>query len=366
MEAEEYGSQSDAESKSTLRALLGGSEGDVDGDREEEGQHHLNFNAMNEVEVEFERPQSPVEEESNSMMEDLDTNNRATDTPLIVIPSDYGKQNQIRNESKEYPNIQVNVEGETLTLPYLSPKQSQHLSDSDMVSSDLGLRPRKACNCTKSQCLKLYCDCFANGEFCNRCNCNNCHNNLENEELRQTAIRACLDRNPNAFRPKIGKAKSGGPDIIRRHNKGCNCKRSGCLKNYCECYEAKIACTSMCKCVGCRNVEETLERRRDSMRLREKLSDPMFRPPPTAQIKQPCSFMTSGVIDAVCQCLIAAAVGSTDSEGRDDPDSEDGSLRRQDTDPMRDVVEEFARCLQDIISASHQSTALSVLDEGQS
>lgn len=39
------------------------------------------------------------------------------------------------------------------------------------------------------------------------------------------------------YRPKIGKAKSGGPDIIRRHNKGCNCKRSGCLKNYCECYE---------------------------------------------------------------------------------------------------------------------------------
>lgn len=42
------------------------------------------------------------------------------------------------------------------------------------------------------------------------------------------------------FRPKIGKAKIGGPDIIRRHNKGCNCKRSGCLKNYCECYEVRI------------------------------------------------------------------------------------------------------------------------------
>ena len=28
-----------------------------------------------------------------------------------------------------------------------------------------GVRPRKPCNCTKSQCLKLYCDCFANGEF---------------------------------------------------------------------------------------------------------------------------------------------------------------------------------------------------------
>ncbi|EPY76947.1 protein lin-54 isoform 1-like protein [Camelus ferus] len=46
---------------------------------------------------------------------------------------------------------------------------------------------------------------------------------------------ACLDRNPEAFKPKIGKGKEGESD--RRHSKGCNCKRSGCLKNYCECYE---------------------------------------------------------------------------------------------------------------------------------
>jgi hypothetical protein len=66
------------------------------------------------------------------------------------------------------------------------------------------------------------------------CNCNNCFNNLEHEEDRQRAIRSCLERNPNAFRPKIGKGVVGDE---RRHNKGCNCKRSGCLKNYCECYE---------------------------------------------------------------------------------------------------------------------------------
>uniref|UniRef100_A0AAQ4NX85 Lin-54 DREAM MuvB core complex component n=1 Tax=Gasterosteus aculeatus aculeatus TaxID=481459 RepID=A0AAQ4NX85_GASAC len=50
-------------------------------------------------------------------------------------------------------------------------------------------RPRKPCNCTKSQCLKLYCDCFANGEFCNNCNCNNCFNNLEHETERLKAIK---------------------------------------------------------------------------------------------------------------------------------------------------------------------------------
>ena len=29
------------------------------------------------------------------------------------------------------------------------------------------------CNCKKSECLKLYCDCFANGEKCIGCNCKN-------------------------------------------------------------------------------------------------------------------------------------------------------------------------------------------------
>lgn len=39
-----------------------------------------------------------------------------------------------------------------------------------------------------------YCDCFANGEFCNNCNCNNCFNNLEHETERQKAIKVRLHR----------------------------------------------------------------------------------------------------------------------------------------------------------------------------
>lgn len=89
----------------------------------------------------------------------------------------------------------------------------------------------------------------------------NCYNNLEHEEERSRAIRNCLERNPNAFRPKIGKGKDSSESTVRKHTKGCNCKRSGCLKNYCECYEAKIACSSNCKCVGCRNIEDSMEKK---------------------------------------------------------------------------------------------------------
>lgn len=220
-------------------------------------------------------------------------------------------------------------------------------------------RPRKPCNCTKSQCLKLYCDCFANGEFCHSCNCTNCFNNLEHEEERQRAIAACLDRNPNAFRPKIGKGKEG--DLERRHTKGCNCKRSGCLKNYCECYEAKILCSSNCKCVGCKNFEDSSERKtlmqladaaevrvQQQAAARTKMSacDLPIRPAPVSETGErlPFAFMTQDVAEATCQCLLARA-------------EENKRLKKSFVDMERSVLEEFGRCLESIIDSAHRTKA---------
>ena len=89
---------------------------------------------------------------------------------------------------------------------------------------------RKQCNCRNSKCLKLYCECFASGQYCFNCNCVNCYNNNENDDLRKKAIAQTLERNPQAFRPKI-KAEAGG-DGQKAHNRGCHCKKSFCLKNY--------------------------------------------------------------------------------------------------------------------------------------
>lgn len=118
--------------------------------------------------------------------------------------------------------------------------------------------PEKLCNCRNSKCLKLYCECFASGRYCNACNCLNCMNNKDYEAQRSKAIENILERNPNAFRPKIQfqQGEDGAvTQTVTRHSRGCSCRKSNCLKKYCECFQAGIFCAATCRCKECRNYD---------------------------------------------------------------------------------------------------------------
>ncbi|ERE81021.1 tesmin-like protein [Cricetulus griseus] len=223
--------------------------------------------------------------------------------------------------------------------------------------------------------LAGYCDCFASGDFCTSCSCNNLRHELE----RFKAIKACIDRNPEAFQPKMGKGRLGVSKL--RHSKGCNCKRSGCLKNYCECYEAsgsfleqygiqialwlediycnaKIMCSSICKCIACKNYEESPERKMlmntphymeaGDFEGNHHLSPAKFSgPPKLRKNRQTFSCISWEVVEATCACLLAQ--GEEAEQERCSP-----SLAEQ------MVLEEFGRCLSQILHIEFKSKGLKI------
>ena len=99
------------------------------------------------------------------------------------------------------------------------------------------------CNCKNSNCLKLYCECFARGNYCQNCPCCNCQNKIEYESLRKEKYKNIISRNPKAIL-QINSTKKSWT---------CNCRNSNCNKKYCDCFHHGKKCTSKCKCINCLN-----------------------------------------------------------------------------------------------------------------
>lgn len=105
----------------------------------------------------------------------------------------------------------------------------------NMFFTDYGLGYK--CNCQKTQCNKYYCQCFREKRYCFNCNCQGCNN--QKPEYQSS------NKHPTKEEKKEQK------EIFVT----CTCTKSGCNKNYCECFKSGLKCNSSCRCRNCENCE---------------------------------------------------------------------------------------------------------------
>ena len=159
----------------------------------------------------FELNNSPLKNENN-----LNIN------PILFTPKQKDGKEKDRKKEED-----MSKKKETIVKINFNDKRTNKL-----FFTDYGLGYK--CNCSKTGCNKYYCQCYNQGRYCYGCNCQNCNNKIP-EHI------SCNKR------PEEKKENS--------ENIFCTCTKSGCNKNYCECYKNKIRCNSQCRCRNCENYE---------------------------------------------------------------------------------------------------------------
>ena len=118
------------------------------------------------------------------------------------------------------------------------------------------------CTCKKTKCIKKYCECYSSGVFCKNCKCENCENcgnkpylTDNNNNNNNNIIKKEEELNENKTIKQMSESEIIC-DINDNYSKKliiCTCSKSGCNKNYCECFKAKVKCNNKCRCIKCLN-----------------------------------------------------------------------------------------------------------------
>ena len=110
----------------------------------------------------------------------MNNNNNSSNKSYNGSHHQKGNNNKVIHPSKEMMSkLSVTPMRSIVQLS----NNNQQSENDDKSNQKKDEKETQTCNCTKSQCLKLYCQCFAKLMFCGpNCNCNDCLN-LEGGEL---------------------------------------------------------------------------------------------------------------------------------------------------------------------------------------
>ena len=154
--------------------------------------------------------------------------NISNNTLSFLTPTNRKEKEKDREDTEKMNDLKKSNKSNDNSL-------NSNINKHNMFFTDYGLGYK--CNCQKTQCNKYYCQCFREKRYCFNCNCQGCNN--QKPEYQSS------NRHPSKEERKEQK------EIFVT----CTCTKSGCNKNYCECFKSGLKCNSSCRCRNCENCE---------------------------------------------------------------------------------------------------------------
>ena len=183
-------------------------------------------------------------EENNKLIRPIPINIKVIKKPKSELTTMQDSSLTIKNVVKElkmpiiYPNVNyAHLAQNGIYIDELN-YQSGLKNGNKYENNEIYFKKDKpCCSCTKTKCIKKYCECFANNKYCVDCLCQNCMNKLTEIDQFQNNINNTIEN--DSLENKII----------------CTCSKSNCCKKYCECFKINKKCTNKCRCLNCLNMD---------------------------------------------------------------------------------------------------------------